>query len=474
MACSFSSLTIHAQTTQNPGFETGSSTQTGQPEAWGSNGAYVTAKDESIAYSGKSSMRLQSVEGAPYGAFSQYIDIPNSGQTGPRRFKLSAFIKRSDVTNFCGLFINLLAGNQPLAFDNMGGQQLNGTHDWQEISTTLCVEGRLDGANLGGLLVGPGTVWFDDILLTELPLPTKEVTGKYRKYVKKALSIMQKNALHRDSVQWSQVYQSAYLIAGDAQSYTDCYPAIQYAISKLADNHSFLMPATQSKSWENTSGDDGSMEFATGKMLENGIAYISMPSVSSGNGKANTLFANKLHDLLEQLDAQKPTGWIFDLRQNTGGNCWPMLAGIGPLLGDGICGYFTMPNGKKEAWFYRNGASGTGKSTATKVSRKPYVLQQSMPKVAVLTGPRTGSSGEVVTVAFRGRPNCRSFGSPTIGLSTGNENYTLRDGAQIFLASSIYADRNKTVYGGTIAPDVAVDAASDEDLFKIAIEWLTK
>ena len=32
---------------------------------------------------------------------------------------------------------------------------------------------------------------------------------------------------------------------------------------------------------------------------------------------------------------------MIDLRPNTGDNCWPMLAGIGPLLGEGVCGYFT-------------------------------------------------------------------------------------------------------------------------------------
>jgi len=31
-------------------------------------------------------------------------------------------------------------------------------------------------------------------------------------------------------------------------------------------------------------------------------------------------------------------GWIVDLRGNGGGNMWPMLAGVGPVLGEGVVG----------------------------------------------------------------------------------------------------------------------------------------
>ena len=173
--------------------------------------------------------------------------------------------------------------------------------------------------------------------------------------------------------------------------------------------------------------------------------------------KTNTYFANMLHNLIDSLDQSNPVGWILDLRGNSGGNCWPMLAGIGPVLGEGKCGYFMELGGKTSgAWFYKNGKSGIGKNIITVVSRKPYKLKQKNPPVAVLTGKYTGSSGEVVTVAFRQRPNTRSFGSPTAGLSTGNQNYRLKDGAQIFLTTTVYADRTKETYGAQIKPDQEV------------------
>ncbi|HNM27471.1 MAG TPA: hypothetical protein PKL15_18635, partial [Saprospiraceae bacterium] len=82
---------------------------------------------------------------------------------------------------------------------------------------------------------------------------------------------------------------------------------------------------------------------------------------------------------------------------------------------------------------------------------------------------------EVVTVAFRKRPNTRSFGAPTAGLSTGNANYLLRDGAQIFLTGSVYADRTMAAYGKKLMPDEAVsgsDGGATDPVVEAAKKWL--
>jgi hypothetical protein len=63
-------------------------------------------------------------------------------------------------------------------------------------------------------------------------------------------------------------------------------------------------------------------------------------------------FAEKLHAIVMDLQAQNPDGWLMDLRGNGGGNMWPMLAGIGTVLGEGDLGAFESPNGDREVWFY--------------------------------------------------------------------------------------------------------------------------
>jgi carboxyl-terminal processing protease len=246
---------------------------------------------------------------------------------------------------------------------------------------------------------------------------------------------------------------------------------------KLGDHHSFLMEAAKSAQWSNPDPEAyKQMPLTTGSLLEGKIAYLNMPSVGSGDERTNTYFADKLHDLIDSLDQFGPKGWILDLRNNSGGNCWPMLAGIGPVLGEGKCGYFMELGGKTSgAWFYKKGKSGIGKQRITRVSRKPYQLSQKNTPVAVLTGKNTASSGEVVTVAFRGRPNTRSFGNPTAGLSTGNQNYRLKDGAQIFLTTTVYTDRTKETYGAKIRPDVEVPEGTPgapDPVIQAAKDWL--
>jgi len=437
---------------------------------WKSNKLYPTFPDSTQKNGGKMSLRMESVEGKNFGAFMQLVPIPKSDSY--RKITISGFLKREHVTGTVGFWINVFAGDESIAFDNMYNQQLNGTHDWVEVSTTVIADERATDLNLGGLIAGQGIAWFDDFSVRIEPLENTALPDTLASYLKEALDIMEKHALYRDSVDWPVLRMRTAKQSATAKSYADCYPALISAISSLGDHHSFLLPAEASKKWENAGESIEAMPLSTGKILEENIAYISMPGVNSGDEKANIYFADELHKLLEALDSQKPSAWVFDLRQNTGGNCWPMLAGIGPLLGEGVCGYFLAPGEKPSSWFYKNGVSGIGKEKITKVSHKPYKMKQKLPKLAVLTGPQTASSGEVVAVAFRSRPNCKSFGEPTYGVSTGNANYSLRDGAQIFLCSSVYADRNKVAYGGKISPDVVVEAGEDDPVLQAATKWL--
>lgn len=465
-----------SQIIENQNFETPDTSASSGLQGWKTNRMYEIGGDARHHVSGRFSIKVKSVEGKNFGSFSQMVSLPASAAL--RKFRASGFLKRDSVERYTGIWLNVFVGKNSLFFDNMYNRNLNGTADWMEVSTEFFADETATEIQIGGLLVGKGTAWFDDFSITEIPLEAGSLPDSLRSYLNEAVDIVQKNALYRDSVNWPKIREHAFLMASNAVSYTDCYSVIQYILGKLGDHHSFLMPAEASKTWAAPAPDaHKKMPLTTGEILDGNIAYLRMPSVSSGSDIGNTYFADQLHRLLEKLDSSNPRGWILDLRGNGGGNCWPMLAGIGPLLGEGVCGYFIEP-GKKtsDAWFYKKGKSGIGKNTITKVSRKPYKLRQKLPPVAVLTGPKTASSGEVVTVAFRKRPNTRSFGEPTAGLSTGNQNFALRDGAQIFLTSSIYADRDKVAYGSKVVPDEAVPASGGEKdaALEAAKKWLSR
>jgi C-terminal processing protease CtpA/Prc len=162
---------------------------------------------------------------------------------------------------------------------------------------------------------------------------------------------------------------------------------------------------------------------------------------------------------IREVDTVPICGWVVDLRRNVGGNMWPMLHAVRPILGEG--NPFTYRYGK-----------GPG-------SQEPvYLLKQPNPAIAVLTSRLTVSSGELLTVAFRGPSATRTFGEATSGLSTSNMNYPLVDGAMLVVTTSRAADRTGRVYDGPIQPDQPVDidwariGTDDDPVIRVASSWL--
>lgn len=254
-------------------------------------------------------------------------------------------------------------------------------------------------------------------------------------------------------------------MAAGAQHPRDAYQSIAAAVSALGDNHSRFVPATL----ELPNGVEISIEDIISaqtpaeplaRRMGAHVRYISVPGFS-GPGAAE--FADRILDRVIEVDGPDVCGWIVDVRANTGGNMWPMLQGLSPILGEGTPGYFVAPDSSWTSW-----QIGTDISGDRRLARDPVA-------VAILHGGSTVSSGEAVVVAFRGRPASRTFGQPTGGLSTANRSIPLDDGAILVLTVSIFADRGRNLYGGTIEPDELIPAeTSEEQTLSILEEWLLR
>ncbi|HZS47210.1 MAG TPA: S41 family peptidase [Blastocatellia bacterium] len=220
----------------------------------------------------------------------------------------------------------------------------------------------------------------------------------------------------------------------------------------------------------------------TGRMVAGNVGLIELPAFGSSltdPKKAEEMmirYAEQVQTLIRQFDQNSLIGWIVDLRLNGGGNMWPMLAGIGPILGEGEIGGFVGAS-ETEKWAYKNGQSIEGGNVITKVPA-PYVLKNSNLPVAVLTDNFTASSGEAVVVAFRGRNKTEFLGMPTRGLPTANDQFNLSDGAMLNLTVSIDADRTGKTYDSKIPPDIQVKTdwslyGTDKDTaVEAAVKWI--
>ncbi|TGQ64000.1 peptidase, partial [Mesorhizobium sp. M8A.F.Ca.ET.207.01.1.1] len=89
-------------------------------------------------------------------------------------------------------------------------------------------------------------------------------------------------------------------------------------------------------------------------------------------------------------------GWIVDLRDNTGGNMWPMLLGVAPLLrvtpsADENVGTFAAADGPS-LWQLTSSSVRLGDRVRIDLGGPGYLLKHPGAPVAVLTAPRTASS----------------------------------------------------------------------------------
>ena len=108
----------------------------------------------------------------------------------------------------------------------------------------------------------------------------------------------------------------------------------------------------------------------------------------------------------------------------------------------------------------------------------PYVVRRSSGPIAVLTSGLTASAGEASAIFFRALPNARSFGAPTVGLTTFNVRKTLPDGAFLDITNAVDVDRSGNAYDGPIVPDepITIDWAQisvgNDASLQAASSWL--
>ena len=303
-----------------------------------------------------------------------------------------------------------------------------------------------------------------------IPGTDARMSGRAYEYLDSALTLMQMHSLQKHEVDWTAFRNEAFMRANGATLPSQTYPAISEAARKL-NKHSFFIPPGGGIG----SAPRGLWPDLAGRQLQGGrYGYILSPTYSGSDPDGH---AQDYHQIIRQVDSDATCGWVVDLTGNPGGNMWPMLAGLGPVLGEGNPGTFIDADGKRTPWYYAGGAAGVergGQRQAVARARQPYQLRRQAPPVAVLTGINTASAAEAVVIAFRGRPNTRSFGLMTNGLPTANSTFEMPDGASVVLTTAWEADRNGVVYKDRITPDETVLGGSGSEMIQAAVAWLAE
>lgn len=317
---------------------------------------------------------------------------------------------------------------------------------------------------VGGALLGLVAACASEAPSTS-PTPSVDVRlVATRRYLTDLLDLMQANSINRLRIDWPGLRARVLALGAESRSVEEAIPAIREAIRGLGDGHSFFQSAAGTivvVPLRSCTGPDVPVP-----ATPSSVGYIRVPGFSGPQPQA---FAEQLQRVIREQDEATPRDqWIVDLRGNSGGNMWPMIAGLGPILGDAMLGSFVDPQGGITRWEHRGGQSLLDGRVITQVSA-PVSLRRPAPRVAVLIDTRVASSGEATAIAFKGRPNTRFFGSPTCGLSTANGTYTLSDGARLFLTVSTMADRTGRLYGDQVPPD---EVLGPEAVVARALAWV--
>jgi C-terminal processing protease CtpA/Prc len=383
--------------------------------------------------------------------------------------RISADIETKEVSTSASVWIRADSGERMLVLDNGTDQGIRGTTDSpKHMDVTVFVPKSATTLVFGLLVSGSGEATARNVRIAARPVATANspLAPEAQRELDAAFAMVRRGSMWRDTVTWSKVEPEVRAIAAGSETASDTYPAIRELLARLGDHHSFLMKP------------QGAAAFRTGgaqnprpavRVQTDGVGYISVPAYSGVEKTAAEAYVRAVHDSLAGAAANGAgtCRWILDLRTNGGGNMWPMLAGLRPFLGEAGLGSFVTAEGSAPLWHARD---------MIDLPPGAALLPLESANVAVLTGPRTASSGEAVTISFIGRPRTRSFGLPTAGLSTANSTLTLPDGAMILLTTSVEADRNGKRYGEKITPDEMIPAtpagvAGDPQLDR-AIAWL--
>ena len=166
-----------------------------------------------------------------------------------------------------------------------------------------------------------------------------------------------------------------------------------------------------------------------------------------------------------------PCALVVDLDDQSGGSAWPAITALAALLTPANTARFVDRDGHRRP-LYSRGVDAYffgGTPPASDLARfagRPF---------AVILGGQTVSAGEMLAIALRGEPQVRTFGRPTMGMTTSNLPTALPDGATVLLTIARYGYGDDPAIRGPLQPDFPADKGATPDAtLRQAADWAAR
>lgn len=291
-----------------------------------------------------------------------------------------------------------------------------------------------------------------------------------RLYVQECVSVMQRQSLYSNKVNWQRVKDTVQQRLAGVHDARTADELVIWVFDQLQDYHGMYAGLDSSHRLRNPAPErvmSAGILAAYKKpravklaMLEGGIAYYKMPAVLIGSNQAKMKeWANLLMDSLCKLAALNPKAFIIDLRMNNGGNSEPMWQVVRLLTGDqhkpllaDAAGHILPSDTSLATLQYQQAA----------IPDHSCLINGKVP-VAVLIGPGTASSGEIMALAFTTRARTRLFGEPSIGVGNATNGFVVHNKGYLLLTVNYMANaRKKVLKSGTVTPHTYISSAQDD------------
>lgn len=285
------------------------------------------------------------------------------------------------------------------------------------------------------------------ILFLSLVLLAVSCGDSNRQYVRKAVRIMDRQGLFAEGPDWKAARAEA--LSAEPESLEQAQEIVRAAARVAGGKHSGLKLSGAVK-------EDATSEWPAPAvtMAEGGIPVVKLPPFS-GNHDEGVKYANAV---LTAIPDDIP-GVVIDLRGNTGGNMYPMIAAVHRFLPD---------DDQALRFRTRKSTQWIPLSYAVQVAGVDKCSRINCP-VAILTDDWTASSGEATLICFRGLDYVRVFGGPTAGYASANQPFPLPGGDQLILTTGCDVARTGEVFcDDPIAPDIVTETPLEDALGWIA------
>ena len=298
----------------------------------------------------------------------------------------------------------------------------------------------------------------------------------YQAVVDSAIFNAKRYAVNVKKVNWDTVRAQMYQSIAYAQSVKDLKPAFEILIATLRDNQAKLSNGNEViaqypdyKDAEIHNVVNTPEQTLTSKILDHDVRYIRIPSFDA---KADLVKeASAMRSIIDTLSKENASSWIVDLRGCNGTNFRLLMAGLGPLLGEGLIASEIDRNEKIHKMFeIHNGRLYEDQHLAAHFAT-PVDLSQS--KIAVLIDETTAGAGEIIALALKGRKQTQIFGWQSAGNVRITKQINVGQGLVLTLSSGYYQDRRGSIYKDNIFPQRKSDKSlSEKGLMHEATSWL--